>query len=51
MWRQAIALVHDHSFSIVPPIWWGSYLTSSSRGIGVGRAGLSRGCRPALISG
>jgi len=34
MWRQAIALVHDHSFSLVPPIWWGSYLTSSSRGIG-----------------
>jgi hypothetical protein len=34
MWRQAIAFVHDHSFSIAPPIWWGSYLTSSSRGIG-----------------
>jgi len=34
MWRQAIALAHDHSFSFVPPIWWGSYLTSSSRGIG-----------------
>jgi hypothetical protein len=34
MWRQAIALAHDHSFSIAPPVWWGSYLTSSSRGVG-----------------
>lgn len=33
MWRQTIALTH-FSFSISPPIWWGSYLTSSARGIG-----------------
>jgi hypothetical protein len=33
MWRQAIAFTH-HSFSIEPPIWWGSYLTTSARGVG-----------------
>jgi hypothetical protein len=34
MWRQAVALAQTHSLSIAPPIWWGSYLTSSYRGIG-----------------
>jgi hypothetical protein len=34
MWRQAIALVYHGSWSFVPPIWWGSYITSSGRGIG-----------------
>jgi hypothetical protein len=34
MWRQALALTYHHSWSLVPPIWWGSAVTSSSRGVG-----------------
>lgn len=34
MWRQALALAYHHSWSFVPPIWWGSAMTSSYRGIG-----------------
>jgi hypothetical protein len=34
MWRQALALAYHQSFALVPSIWWGDYLTSSSRGIG-----------------
>ena len=34
MWREAIAITYHHSWSFVPPIWWGSTITSSSRGIG-----------------
>ena len=34
MWRQALAIVYHGSWTFVPPIWWGSYLTSSGRGIG-----------------
>jgi hypothetical protein len=34
MWRQALALVYHSSWSFVPPIWWGGYLTTSGRGIG-----------------
>lgn len=34
MWRQAIAVTYHHSWTLVPPIWWGSVITSSSRGIG-----------------
>ncbi len=34
MWRQALSIVHHHSFSFVPPIWWGEFITTSNRGIG-----------------
>jgi len=34
MWRQALAIAYYHSWSLVPPIWWGSTLTSSYRGVG-----------------
>ncbi len=34
MWRQAISVVRDHSFSFVPPIWWGGYISNSGRGMG-----------------
>jgi hypothetical protein len=34
MWRQALSIVRHHSFSFVPPIWWGSTITTSNRGIG-----------------
>jgi hypothetical protein len=34
MWRQALSIVHHQSFSFVPPIWWGSAITTSNRGIG-----------------
>jgi hypothetical protein len=34
MWRQALALVYHGSWTFVPPIWWGAYITSSGRGIG-----------------
>ncbi len=34
MWRQAIAMTYHQSWSFVPPIWWGGYITSSGRGVG-----------------
>ena len=34
MWRQAVAITYHHSWSLVPPIWWGSTITTSARGIG-----------------
>ena len=34
MWRQALSMTYHLSWSLVPPVWWGSVLTSSSRGIG-----------------
>jgi len=34
MWRQALSIVHHHSFSFVPQIWWGGFITTSNRGIG-----------------
>ena len=34
MWRQALSMTYHLSWSFVPPIWWGSVLTSSSRGVG-----------------
>lgn len=34
MWRQALAIAYHHSFSFVPPIWWGGTLNSSYRGLG-----------------
>ena len=40
MWRQALAIVYHGSWTFVPPIWWGSYLTSSGRGIGASLLGV-----------
>ena len=34
MWRQAIALVYHHSWTLVPPVWWSGTYTSSYRGLG-----------------
>jgi 4-amino-4-deoxy-L-arabinose transferase-like glycosyltransferase len=34
MWRQSLSLVLNHSFNFVPPIWWGGYAYTSSRGVG-----------------
>ncbi|HET7467794.1 MAG TPA: hypothetical protein VFL29_14140 [Candidatus Dormibacteraeota bacterium] len=34
MWRQALSMTYHLSWSFVPPVWWGSVLTSSSRGVG-----------------
>src|SRR5260370_26756090 len=34
MWRGALALALHHSFTFVPPIWWGDYISTSARGIG-----------------
>ena len=34
MWRQALALTYHHSWSLVPPIWWGGDISSSYRGVG-----------------
>ncbi len=34
MWRQAIAMAYQGSWSFVPPIWWGGFITSSDRGVG-----------------
>lgn len=33
MWRQAIALGFHHSFGFSPPIWWGGYINTSTRGV------------------
>jgi hypothetical protein len=34
MWRQALSITYHHSLTFVPPIWWGSVITTSSRGLG-----------------
>ncbi len=34
MWRQALAFTYHHSWSLVPPIWWGGEIASSFRGVG-----------------
>jgi hypothetical protein len=34
MWRGALALALHHSFTFVPPIWWGDYISTSARGVG-----------------
>src|SRR2546423_8863083 len=34
MWRQALAITYHGSWTFVPPIWWGSAINSSSRGVG-----------------
>ena len=34
MWRQGVSLAYHHSLFFKPPIWWGSYLYTSTRGLG-----------------